>query len=130
MILQTYLNFGGNCREAFEFYAASLNGTITALMPHTGELSGVMHARLSLGQTELLGSDVPDGRWQPMRSAYISLSLDSTPEAERVFAALAAGGEIFMPIQETFFAHRFAMLRDRFGINWMILHERPAPPQN
>jgi len=62
-----------------------------------------------------------------MRSAYLSLSVRSDTEAERIFSNLSDGGEVFMPIQETFFATRFAQLRDRFGINWMIVHERPMP---
>ena len=61
------------------------------------------------------------------RSAYLSLNVDSDAEAERIFSALSDGGEVFMPMQETFFATRFAQLRDRFGINWMILHERQMP---
>jgi PhnB protein len=62
-----------------------------------------------------------------MRSAYLSLAVDSTAEAERIYALLSDGGEIFMPMAETFFAFRFAMLRDRFGTSWMLLHERPRP---
>jgi PhnB protein len=132
--LYTYLNYGGNCRQAFEFYAEHLGGTITMLMTHgEGPNSAnlpperkrdVLHARMDLGDTTLLGADVPPERFQPMRSAYLSLSLDGSAEAERIFALLAEGGEIFMPMQETFFAHRFAMLRDRFGTSWMLLHER------
>ena len=72
----------------------------------------------------LLAADVPPERFQPMRSAYLSLSLDSNEEAERVYSLLVEGGEIFMKMEETFFAHRFAMLRDRFGTSWMLLHER------
>jgi PhnB protein len=83
----------------------------------------VLHARISIGDTELLGADIPGA--QPMRSAYLSLSVASDSEAERIFSALSDGGEVFMPMQETFFATRFAQLRDRFGINWMIIHERP-----
>lgn len=60
-----------------------------------------------------------------MRSAYLALSLDSIEEAERVYALLTAGGEVIMPLAETFYAFRFAMLRDKFGVLWMILHERP-----
>ena len=71
-------------------------------------------------------ADVPPERFQLMRSAYLSLRVDTTDEAERIFALLSDGGQIFMPIQETFFAFRFAMLRDRFGTSWMILHERPS----
>jgi PhnB protein len=70
-----------------------------------------------------MGADVDDA--QPMRSAYLSLSVQSDTEAERIFSALSEGGQVFMPMQETFFATRFAQLRDRFGINWMITHERP-----
>jgi PhnB protein len=62
-----------------------------------------------------------------MRSAYLSLSVDSDTDAERIFAALSDGGQVFMSMQETFFATRFAQLRDRFGINWMIMRERPQP---
>ncbi len=88
----------------------------------------ILHARMELGGTTLLAADVPTERFQPMRSAYLSLSLDSSEEAERVYALLAEGGQVFMPLQETFFAFRFAMLRDRFGTSWMLLHERPANP--
>ena len=83
----------------------------------------MLHARISIGGTELPGADIPTA--QPMRSAYLSLRVQSDAEAERIFSALSDGGEVFMAIQETFFATRFAQLRDRFGINWMILHERP-----
>ena len=134
MQLQTYLNYGGNCRAAFEFYAEHLGGRITFLtthgeQPNAGAVppewkDAVLHARLELGGTTLLGADVPPERFQPMRSAYLSLMLSSNDEAERIYALLSADGEIFMPMAETFFAHRFAMLRDRFGTSWMLLHER------
>ena len=83
----------------------------------------VLHARISVGGTELMGADIPSA--QPMRSACLSLGVDSDAEAERIFSALSEGGEVFMPMQETFFATRFCQLRDRYGINWMIIHERP-----
>jgi PhnB protein len=83
----------------------------------------VLHARISIGGTELMGADIPNA--QPMRSAYLTLSVQSDAEAERICSALSDGGEVFMPIRETFFATRFAQVRDRFGINWMIIHERP-----
>jgi len=85
----------------------------------------ILHARMNIGETVLMGADVPPERFQPMRSAYLSLLLGSIGEAERIYAVLSEGGEIFMPMQETFFAFRFAMLRDKFGTSWMILHERP-----
>jgi len=80
---------------------------------------------MNIGETELMGADIPS--YQPMRSTYLSLIVGSTDEAERVYSALSEGGGIFMPMQETFFAFRFAQLRDRFGTSWMILHERPRP---
>lgn len=136
MKLYTYLNYGGNCREAFRFYEQHLGGKITTMMTHGEQPNpasvgpewkdAVLHARMSLGETELLGADVPPDRFQPMRSAYLSLIVDSSAEAERIYALLSEGGQVFMPMEETFFAHRFAMLRDRFGTSWMILHERQA----
>lgn len=137
MRLHTYLNYGGNCEEAFRFYEQHLGGKITFLMRH-GEApeptpvpenwkNAVLHARMSLGETELLGADIPPDRFQPMRSAYLSLTLGSPEEADRVHALLSDGGQIFMPMAETFFATRFAMLRDRFGTSWMLQHPKPRP---
>lgn len=134
MKVRTYLNYGGNCEQAFRFYERHLGGKITALMTH-GQVpgappnppAGILHARLTLGDTEIMASDVPAERYLPMRSAYLSLSVASSEEAERIHALLAEGGEIFMPMAETFFAIRFSMLRDKFGTSWMIIHERPVP---
>jgi PhnB protein len=137
MQLHTYLNYGGNCEQAFRFYEQQLGGKITFLMRH-GEQPGpsqlpaewngkILHARLSLGGTDLLGADIPPDRFQPMRSAYLTLTLASTDEAERVYALLTDGGEIYMAIAETFFAHRFAMFRDKFGTSWMLMHPKPEP---
>jgi PhnB protein len=137
MKLYTYLNYGGNCEQAFRFYEQHLGGKITMLVTHAQQpnpeavppdwKNAILHARISIGETELMGADVPPVRFQPIRSAYLSLLLDSIEEAERIYAVLSDGGDIFMPIQETFFAFRFAMLRDKFGTSWMILHERPTP---
>jgi PhnB protein len=80
---------------------------------------------MDLGGTELLGADIPPDRFQPIRSAYLTLTLDSDAEADRVFALLTDGGQVFMPMQDTFFASRFAMLRDRFGTSWMLLRLKP-----
>jgi PhnB protein len=134
MKLYTYLNYGGNCRQAFDFYAEHLGATLVMLATH-GEQpdsdrvppdwrNAVLHARLEIGDTILLGADIPPDRFQPMRSAYLTLMVDSVDEAERLYALLAEGGQIFMPMAETFFARRFAMLRDRFGTSWMLLYER------
>ena len=135
MQLHTYLNYGGNCAQAFRFYEQHLGGTITMMMTHgeapnqeqvpAGWKDAILHARMTLGGTDLLAADVPPDRFQPMRSAYLTLTLDSAEEAERIYALLSENGQIFMPMQETFFASRFAMLRDWFGTSWMLLHERP-----
>jgi PhnB protein len=133
MDMYTYVNFAGTCREAFQYYEKHLGGKIGMLMTH-GELPGesplgpewkdaVVHARMSLAGTELAGADIPSA--QPMRSAYLSLNVDSDAEAERIFAALADGGDVLMKLEETFFASRFGQVRDRFGINWMIVRQRP-----
>ena len=136
MKLYTYLNYGGNCRQAFEFYEEHLGGKIRFVTTH-GEQpdntavppewkNAVLHARMELGETILLGADIPPDRFKPMRSAYLTLIVDGIGEAERIYALLSEGGEIFMPMEETFFARRFAMLRDRFGTSWMLLDEREA----
>ena len=135
MTLQTYVNFAGTCTEAFRFYEQHLGGRIGMMMKHgqapvQGNVDpalndAVLHARITIGGTELMGADIPNA--QPMRSAYLSLGVDNDADAESMFSALADGGEVFMPMQDTFFATRFGQLRDRFGINWMILRERPAP---
>ena len=117
----------------FHYYEKHLGGKIGMMMTHgqapdqtrvKPELrDAVLHARISIGDTELMGADIPNA--EPMRSAYLTLNVQSDAEAERIFSALSDGGEVFMPMQETFFATRFAQLRDRFGINWMSIHERP-----
>ena len=74
---------------------------------------------MKIGETELMGSDVSPERFQPMRSVYLSLTVDSADEAEQIYRLLSDGGQVFMPMEETFFAVRFAMLRDKFGTSWM-----------
>ena len=137
MQLHTYLNYGGNCEQAFQFYEQHLGGKITFLQRH-GDMPGpsqvpkdwngkVLHARMTLGGTELMGADIPPDRFQPMRSAYLSLTVDSMPEAERIYGLLTDGGEIFMKMEETFFATRFGQLRDKFGTSWMLLQPKAMP---
>ncbi|MEA2762759.1 MAG: PhnB protein [Gemmatimonadaceae bacterium] len=132
MKLYAQLNFGGNCEEAFRFYEKHLGGKIVMMMNQSqapgapkGAGKAIIHARMEIGDTILIGNDVPADKFQKMRSVYFYLSLDSTAEAERVHKLLAEGGEIFMPLEETFYATRFSMLRDRFGVSWSIIHERP-----
>jgi Uncharacterized protein conserved in bacteria len=132
MKLYTQLNFGGNCEEAFRFYEKHLGGEITMMMrqseaPGPAAQSGnaIIHARMNIGDTVLIANDVPSEIFQKMRSVYLYLGMDSAEEAERVHNLLAEGGEIFMPMAQTFFASRFSMLRDRFGVSWSIIHELP-----
>ena len=136
----TYLNYGGNCAEAFKFYEQHLGAKILMLMTHDQApgatnldpktAKSVLYANLSLGNTTLMASDVPGDRFQPMRSVYICLSVDSDAEAERIYNLLTEGGEVFMPMQETFFATRYGQFRDKFGTSWMVIHEKPmGPPQ-
>lgn len=137
MKLNTFLNFGGNCEQAFRFYEQHLGGKILMLMrreeqpnqPVTwpGWEKSLQYAEMELGETQLMASDVPPDRFQPMRSVYLSLSVASAAEAERIWALLSDGGQIFMPMEETFFAMRFGQLRDKFGTSWMILAPRPQP---
>ncbi len=84
--------------------------------------NAVLHARIEIGNTVLMGADVPGA--EPMRSAYLTLQISTAEETERVYNVLTEGGEIFMKMEETFFASRFAMLRDRFGTSWMLLCEK------
>jgi PhnB protein len=136
MKLTTYLNYGGNCAEALRFYEQHLGGKILTIMTQDQmagpnvppeRMKDVLHARIVIGGTTLMASDVPPDRFQPMRSVYLSLNVDSNDEAESIYALLSDGGEIFMKMEETFFAHRFAMLRDKFGTSWMLIHEKPMP---
>jgi PhnB protein len=134
MKLYTQLNFGGNCEEAFRFYEKQLGGKITMMMKQSdapgapaGAGKAIIHARMEIGDTVLIANDVPPAKFQKMRSVYLYLSVDSPQEAERVHNILAEGGEIFMPLEETFYASRFSMLRDRFGVSWSIINERPRP---
>jgi PhnB protein len=133
MRLSTHLTFPGNCEQAFHYYEQHLEGKILMLMkqsqapgapPNPGGADPVIHARVQIGDAMLIGNDVPKDRHQPMRSAYLYLSVDSTEEAERVYALLMKGGEAYTPLTETFFATRFSQLRDQFGVLWSLLHER------
>ena len=130
MRLDVYVNYRGSCEEAFRFYERHLGGRITGIVRH-GEQPGsaapadlrgkVLHARIDIGATVLMGADVAHA--EPMRSAYLALSLDDEADAERTYALLADDGEVFMPMARTPFANRFAMLRDRFGTSWLLLHQ-------
>jgi len=130
--LDIYVNYKGNCREAFKFYEKHLGGKILMMstfkdMPDSSNIpeerkNDILHARIEIGDSVLMGADIPHA--EPMRSAYLSLSVDSDEEAERIYGLLSEDGEIFMKMESTFYASRFAMLRDKFGTNWMLLCEK------
>ena len=134
MRLDIYVNYAGNCEEAFRFYETHLGGKVIALMRH-GEVPNpnilkewygkIQHAQIEIGDSVLMGADVPSAL--PMRSAYVSLTIDDLADTERIYNVLSEQGEVFMKMEETFFARRFAMLRDRFGTSWMLLCEQPPP---
>lgn len=137
MKLTPYLNFDGRCLEAFEFYETCLGGKITFKMKY-GEspmpagqippgMSGkILHATFALGDQLLQGADGAVEHYRKPHGFAVSLSLADAAESERIYAALAEGGSVQMPIQETFWALRFGMVTDRFGIPWMINCEKPA----
>jgi uncharacterized glyoxalase superfamily protein PhnB len=125
-----YLMFDGNCREAFSFYERVLGGKVEVMMTH-GESpiasnvpndwhDAILHARLSFGDQVLMGGDAPGGRYQPPQGVYVALSLATVPDAERVFNAFAEGGKVIMPFAPAFWAERFGMAVDRFGIPWIV----------
>ncbi|MGC5700435.1 VOC family protein [Pseudomonas sp. NFXW11] len=135
MKINPYLIFNGDCKAAFTFYAQALQGQLDMLMtfgesPASAQVPAncqdlVMHTRLSVGDQVLMGSDTTPDRPVPgFHGCSVSLNVDSATEAERVFNALAVGGQIQMPLEATFWAERFGMLVDRFGVPWMVNCEK------
>jgi PhnB protein len=133
MQLNTYLMFNGECETAFKFYQQCLGGKITALMTYAESPDAsmmdqippdwhqkVMHVSMVIGDQELMGSDCPPQQYQEPKGFSVSISLQDPTEAERIFYTLAENGTVEMPFQQTFWAYRFGMLSDRFGIPWMI----------
>jgi PhnB protein len=135
MEINPYVIFDGQCREAFTSYARCLGGEVSfheyGDAPQDGghgptmPRDAIMHARLEAKGAVLMGSDGPGGDGAK-DAVWVSISLDDPAEAERIFGELAAGGTTVMPIGETFWAQRFGMLKDRFGVSWMINCERPS----
>jgi PhnB protein len=130
MKIIAYLLFPGTCAEAFRFYETALGGKIVDMLPHAGTPAEahvpaewrdkVMHARLQVGDAEIMASDSPPAHQKTPQGFAVSLHVGSADEAERMFAALAEGGTVTMPMEQTFWARRFGMLTDRFGIPWMV----------
>ena len=136
MQLNPYVMFNGQCEAAFKFYEQCLGGKITALVTHAdtpaqAQMSAewgdrILHARLAVGDWVLMGSDSPPEHYEAPKGFSVTLGLDDPAEAERIFNALAENGTVRMPLQQTFWAVRFGMLVDRFGIPWMINCEQAA----
>ena len=130
MQLNPYLFFNGQCEAAFKFYAELLGGKILAMMTHAGTPAEnqvppewrekIIHARMVIGEQLLMGSDAPPGHFHQPQGFSVSLMVDEPEDAERIFHTLAENGTVKMPIQKTFWAIRFGMLVDRFGIPWMV----------
>jgi PhnB protein len=128
--INPYLVFDGRCEEAFRFYEKTLGGKIEMIMPHEGTpaeahvpkewLKKIMHVSMSVGSATLMGSDSPPDRYKQPSGFSVSLQIPDAAEGERVFAALSEGGTVSMPFQPTFWAKRFGMCTDRFGIPWMV----------
>jgi uncharacterized glyoxalase superfamily protein PhnB/uncharacterized protein YndB with AHSA1/START domain len=126
--------FSGQCEAAFKFYERVLGGRIVAMLPYTEspQCSGmakdwqdkIMHARLQLGDRTLMASDAPPDRFQAPKGFYINIGVKDPAEAERIYEAMSVKGSVVMPIQETFWAQRFAMFVDQFGTPWMINCEK------
>jgi PhnB protein len=133
--LVAYLNFPGTAREAMDFYAAALGGKVTQRftygespmaeqMPEASR-DNVMHSQVEVGSALLMGADGPPPHEAAGGNTTLNIMPDSIEQAERIFQALSAGGEVTMPLEETFWAHRFGALTDKFGKRWMVNYLKP-----
>jgi len=130
MQMNAYLSFRGQCEEAFTFYAECLGGKVGEIFRYAGTplaeqvptnwQNKVMHSSLAVGDQVVMGGDVAPERYEKPKGFSLSLHLDSTTQAERIFRLLAKDGTIVMPLEKTFWAAGFGMLVDRFGVPWLI----------
>jgi PhnB protein len=130
MQVNPYLSFNGQCEAAFTFYAQCLGGRLGAIFRYagtplsdqvpTGWQDKVMHGSLTVGEQVLMGGDVAPDRYVEPKGFSLSIHIKSTSEAERVFHELSKDGRVAIPLEKAFWAARFGMLVDRFGIPWMI----------
>ena len=136
MQLNPYLSFNGTCEAAFKLYAQCLGGKIEFMTTYQNRPEDypvpaewrekILHATLKVGDQILMGADALPDRYQKPQGFSLTLGLKDEVEAERIFKALAENGTIEMPLQETFWAVRFGVLIDQFGITWSINCERPT----
>jgi PhnB protein len=130
MQMNAYLSFSGECEAAFKFYEECLDGKIGEIFRYAGTplaeqvpadwQNKVMHGSLAIGGHVLMGGDVAPDRYEKPKGFSLSLQMKSTTQAERIFRLLAKDGAVVMPLEKTFWAARFGMLVDRFGIPWLI----------
>jgi PhnB protein len=135
MQINPYLHYNGNCEEALKFYAEVLRGKVVAMATFGSSPMAeqtppefrqkIMHGRIDIGAQIIMGSDAPPDRFSRPQGFSVSINTDSPAEAERIFAALTQGGSVTMPLQQTFWAQRFGMGMDRFGIPWMVNCQNP-----
>jgi PhnB protein len=134
MQFNSYLLFNGDCEEALTTYAKIFGGKIEAMLTHEGTPAScqvppewqkkILHGRINIGSAVLMASDAPPGRYSKPQGFSVNIGLTDIKEAERIFSALSESAAVTMPLGETFWAHRFGMLTDRFGIPWMVNVER------
>ena len=130
MQVNPYLLFNGNCEAAFKFYEQILGGKIESMLTHAGTPAEqqvpaewrdkILHARMTVGETALMASDAPPGRYDQPKGFSVSILLKDPAKAERIFKALAENGTVHMPFQPTFWSPGFGMCVDRFDIPWMV----------
>lgn len=137
--LEIYLHFNGNCREAFDYYSRVLGGKIEFMQtfgegPGTEHLPAeakdqIMHILMNVNGTKIMGSDAPGEYAVTFGNNFsITINPNSEAEAERLFNGLSDGGVVKMPLQETFWAKKFGMCTDKFGVNWMISYAEVKEP--
>jgi PhnB protein len=131
MQVTPYLIFDGRCEEAIEFYKQALGATVAMMMRFKdapdqsmcspGSESKVMHACLKIADTEVMASDGRNTGKPDFKGFALSLNAKDEADADKLFAALANGGQVQMPMDKTFFAKRFGMVADKFGVSWMVI---------
>ena len=138
MQMTTHLSFKGECEAAFKFYEQCLDGQLGAIFRYAGSpladqvpadwQDKVMHGSFTFGDQVLMGGDVAPDRYEQPKGFSLSLQMQSAADAERIFHELARGGTVVMPLEKTFWAARFGMVVDRFGIPWLINCEASDQP--
>ncbi len=142
MQISPYVCFNGNCKTAFDYYVKNLGAKMIMCMTYAdappqsagpGSAScppppsdRIMHARIQLGENFIMGSDSPPERFEAPAGVLINLTVTDPAEAERLYQGLSEKAQIFMPLGETFWAKKFAMLKDQFGVSWMINCEKES----